>query len=66
VLPFFYIPVSVLGSQTRSIAAEDVARAMCLDAERFVSGADQQEMKGRIGWRGLKRLYYDDIMALKH
>ena len=41
-----------------------MAKAMVVDAEAFLSNADRKEMSERIGWPGLKRLYYDEIMQL--
>jgi hypothetical protein len=63
-LPFMYIPVAVLPSNMKSVEPDTLARAMVNDALRHFSGADKQEMARKIGWRGLKRVYYPEITSL--
>jgi hypothetical protein len=64
VFPFMYIPYRWLPRQMWTVEVDTVAKAMIRDADRFLHGEDEMEMQTRIGWRGLKRLYYDDFLRL--
>lgn len=59
-----YVPVSVIGSQSKSVDSYSVASAMVNDAEAFLSGQDAVEQSMRIGWPGLRRFHYEDIMRM--
>jgi hypothetical protein len=48
----------------RTVDQDTVAKAMVRDAEQFIDGSDREAMGRKLGWRGLKRLYYDDFVRL--
>ena len=59
--PFLYMPQWMLNERLRTIDRRDIARAAIVDAERYLSGQDRKEMDSKIGFKGLRRLYYRDL-----
>ena len=60
-----YLPTQILPSRLKTANRVDIAQAAIADAERYLDGRDAEEMARKIGFRGLKRLYYEDFMRLK-
>lgn len=59
-----YVPTILLPDALKTMHVEQLAKAMIVDAERFVTGKDEKEMRARLGWRGLRRFEYPQILQL--